>query len=322
MAGSGPRGVPLSAPAARVSLRDSGEARTRARRGGPRRRLPLLYLVQHVALARPQRGASAETMTTPLRRARSPAGRLRGVGLDVGRRREGGRAGRGPAQATPPGGAQAQRAHRRQGASTWRRERRRRGFATTVAAAVAAQLPQRRPARAAAPGLFAAARVSPPGPGRAHRYRRGGGSRAGSVARRQRSAAPPAPGSFPGPPPRPGPAPVDAGAPRRRPGGGGRGGCCGPGGGSCPLPGRGQIVSEKPGPGPGLEPPPTALVAVGGGGGPGAVVLPAGMINPSVPIRNIRMKFAVLIGLIQVGEVSNRDIVETVLNLLGGHLML
>uniref|UniRef100_A0A8C5NRK1 Neurobeachin n=1 Tax=Junco hyemalis TaxID=40217 RepID=A0A8C5NRK1_JUNHY len=47
------------------------------------------------------------------------------------------------------------------------------------------------------------------------------------------------------------------------------------------------------------------------GGGPG-------MINPSVPIRNIRMKFAVLIGLIQVGEVSNRDIVETVLNLLVG----
>ncbi|XP_029418116.1 neurobeachin isoform X2 [Nannospalax galili] len=54
------------------------------------------------------------------------------------------------------------------------------------------------------------------------------------------------------------------------------------------------------------------------GSGPGSVVLPAGMINPSVPIRNIRMKFAVLIGLIQVGEVSNRDIVETVLNLLVG----
>lgn len=52
--------------------------------------------------------------------------------------------------------------------------------------------------------------------------------------------------------------------------------------------------------------------------GAGSVVLPAGMINPSVPIRNIRMKFAVLIGLIQVGEVSNRDIVETVLNLVSG----
>ncbi|KAG5269332.1 hypothetical protein AALO_G00200830 [Alosa alosa] len=49
--------------------------------------------------------------------------------------------------------------------------------------------------------------------------------------------------------------------------------------------------------------------------GSGSMVLPAGMINPSVPIRNIKMKFAVLIGLIQVGEVSNRDIVETVLNL-------
>uniref|UniRef100_A0A3B5RFA3 Neurobeachin n=1 Tax=Xiphophorus maculatus TaxID=8083 RepID=A0A3B5RFA3_XIPMA len=48
------------------------------------------------------------------------------------------------------------------------------------------------------------------------------------------------------------------------------------------------------------------------------LVLPAGMINPAVPIRNIKMKFAVLIGLIQVGEVSNRDIVETVLNLLVG----
>uniref|UniRef100_A0A8C4MS25 Neurobeachin n=1 Tax=Equus asinus asinus TaxID=83772 RepID=A0A8C4MS25_EQUAS len=58
--------------------------------------------------------------------------------------------------------------------------------------------------------------------------------------------------------------------------------------------------------------------AAGGASGSGSVVLPAGMINPSVPIRNIRMKFAVLIGLIQVGEVSNRDIVETVLNLLVG----
>ncbi|XP_035857073.1 neurobeachin isoform X1 [Sander lucioperca] len=52
--------------------------------------------------------------------------------------------------------------------------------------------------------------------------------------------------------------------------------------------------------------------------GSGSVVLPAGIINPSVPIRNIKMKFAVVIGLIQVGEVNNRDIVETVLNLLVG----
>ncbi|KAG7478605.1 hypothetical protein JOB18_003564 [Solea senegalensis] len=53
---------------------------------------------------------------------------------------------------------------------------------------------------------------------------------------------------------------------------------------------------------------------------PGAapLLLPPGIINPSLPIRNIRMKFAVLAGLIQVGEVNNRDIVETVLNLLVG----
>ncbi|NWQ87195.1 NBEA protein, partial [Burhinus bistriatus] len=94
---------------------------------------------------------------------------------------------------------------------------------------------------------------------------------------------------------------------------------------------------EKPVSGP--DPQPAGLISVGAGGGggggggsgssvavmgelrasgSGSVVLPAGMINPSVPIRNIRMKFAVLIGLIQVGEVSNRDIVETVLNLLVG----
>ncbi|XP_068936074.1 neurobeachin isoform X3 [Petaurus breviceps papuanus] len=100
------------------------------------------------------------------------------------------------------------------------------------------------------------------------------------------------------------------------------------------------MASEKPGPGPGPgpEPQPAGLIAVGAGGGScggsgggvgglgelrgasgsGSMVLPAGMINPSVPIRNIRMKFAVLIGLIQVGEVTNRDIVETVLNLLVG----
>ncbi|XP_048804317.1 neurobeachin isoform X9 [Lagopus muta] len=93
------------------------------------------------------------------------------------------------------------------------------------------------------------------------------------------------------------------------------------------------MASEKSAAGP--EPQPAGLISVGAGGGggggggvvamgeprasgAGSVVLPAGMINPSVPIRNIRMKFAVLIGLIQVGEVSNRDIVETVLNLLVG----
>ncbi|XP_076003760.1 lipopolysaccharide-responsive and beige-like anchor protein isoform X3 [Genypterus blacodes] len=41
-------------------------------------------------------------------------------------------------------------------------------------------------------------------------------------------------------------------------------------------------------------------------------------LNPGVPIRGIRMKFAVLGGLLEVGEVSNRDIVETVFNLLVG----
>lgn len=128
---------------------------------------------------------------------------------------------------------------------------------------------------------------------------------------------------------------VDAGAARRRPGGGGRGGDNGTGGGgAAALRGSsaaGRMASDKPGPG--LEAQPAALLAVGAGGGGGGggamgeprgaagsgsgpVVLPAGMINPSVPIRNIRMKFAVLIGLIQVGEVSNRDIVETVLNLV------
>ncbi|KAM4603341.1 lipopolysaccharide-responsive and beige-like anchor protein [Polymixia lowei] len=44
----------------------------------------------------------------------------------------------------------------------------------------------------------------------------------------------------------------------------------------------------------------------------------AAALNPGVPIRGIRMKFAVLTGLVEVGEVSNRDIVETVFNLLVG----
>uniref|UniRef100_A0A3Q3MW59 Neurobeachin n=1 Tax=Labrus bergylta TaxID=56723 RepID=A0A3Q3MW59_9LABR len=48
-------------------------------------------------------------------------------------------------------------------------------------------------------------------------------------------------------------------------------------------------------------------------GRPGAMAL-----NPGVPIKGIRMKFAVLAGLVEVGEVSNRDIVETVFNLLVG----
>ncbi|NXN99610.1 LRBA protein, partial [Rhinopomastus cyanomelas] len=43
-------------------------------------------------------------------------------------------------------------------------------------------------------------------------------------------------------------------------------------------------------------------------------------LNPGVPIRGIKMKFAVLSGLVEVGQVSNKDIVDTVFNLLvGGH---
>uniref|UniRef100_A0A8C7DZ62 LPS responsive beige-like anchor protein n=1 Tax=Naja naja TaxID=35670 RepID=A0A8C7DZ62_NAJNA len=64
----------------------------------------------------------------------------------------------------------------------------------------------------------------------------------------------------------------------------------------------------------------------GGGGGGGTGQGKDGSsaekqsLNPGIPIRGIRMKFAVLTGLVEVGEVSNRDIVETVFNLLvGGH---
>uniref|UniRef100_A0A8C3IVL3 LPS responsive beige-like anchor protein n=1 Tax=Chrysemys picta bellii TaxID=8478 RepID=A0A8C3IVL3_CHRPI len=62
----------------------------------------------------------------------------------------------------------------------------------------------------------------------------------------------------------------------------------------------------------------------GGGGGKGGSAAEVGStlqpLNPGIPIRGIRMKFAVLTGLVEVGEVSNRDIVETVFNLLvGGH---
>lgn len=58
------------------------------------------------------------------------------------------------------------------------------------------------------------------------------------------------------------------------------------------------------------------------GGGGGAEETPAEgaalSLKPGLPIRGIRMKFAVLTGLVEVGEVSNRDIVETVFNLLVG----
>lgn len=81
------------------------------------------------------------------------------------------------------------------------------------------------------------------------------------------------------------------------------------------MPGSVSISDRQPHPG--LGHPATAGAAeTATMSGAGSVMLPAGIINPSLPIRNIKMKFAVLIGLIQVGEVSNRDIVETVLNLV------
>lgn len=85
------------------------------------------------------------------------------------------------------------------------------------------------------------------------------------------------------------------------------------------MPGSMSLSDRQPPPGHGQH---TAAVSAVSGETmmmSGSVVLPAGIINPSVPIRNIKMKFAVLIGLIQVGEVSNRDIVETVLNLVSKH---
>uniref|UniRef100_A0A9J8CJ05 Neurobeachin n=1 Tax=Cyprinus carpio carpio TaxID=630221 RepID=A0A9J8CJ05_CYPCA len=44
----------------------------------------------------------------------------------------------------------------------------------------------------------------------------------------------------------------------------------------------------------------------------------AGDSAGGIPVRGIRMKFAVLAGLLEAGEVSNRDIVETIFNLLVG----
>ncbi|XP_045151741.1 lipopolysaccharide-responsive and beige-like anchor protein [Echinops telfairi] len=65
------------------------------------------------------------------------------------------------------------------------------------------------------------------------------------------------------------------------------------------------------------SPPPTGDDG-GGGGGKGEETPREGgalPLQPGIPIRGIRMKFAVLTGLVEVGEVSNRDIVETVFNL-------
>lgn len=87
------------------------------------------------------------------------------------------------------------------------------------------------------------------------------------------------------------------------------------------MPGTLSLSDRQPPPGPGHH---AAAAAAGKTmmmSGSGSVVLPAGMINPAVPIRDIKMKFAVLVGLIQAGSVSNRDIVETVLNLVSAHFL-
>lgn len=77
------------------------------------------------------------------------------------------------------------------------------------------------------------------------------------------------------------------------------------------MPGSLSLSDRHP-PGPGHQAAAKTMMMSGSG----SAVLPAGMINPAVPIRNIKTKFAVLTGLIQAGSVINRDIVETVLNLV------
>lgn len=66
------------------------------------------------------------------------------------------------------------------------------------------------------------------------------------------------------------------------------------------------------------SPPPTGDDGGGGGRGEGTSAGEEGALSlaPGLPIRGIRMKFAVLTGLVEVGEVSNRDLVETVFNLV------
>ncbi|XP_062964914.1 lipopolysaccharide-responsive and beige-like anchor protein isoform X5 [Cynocephalus volans] len=66
------------------------------------------------------------------------------------------------------------------------------------------------------------------------------------------------------------------------------------------------------------SPPPTGDDGGGGGKEETPTEGSALSLKPGLPIRSIRMKFAVLTGLVEVGEVSNRDIVETVFNLLVG----
>ncbi|CAL8363375.1 unnamed protein product [Merluccius merluccius] len=82
------------------------------------------------------------------------------------------------------------------------------------------------------------------------------------------------------------------------------------------MPGSVSLSARRTAPGPGEEQgrtpvdPPVGL-PVGLPVGP-PVGLPVG---PSVPVRNIQMKFSVLSGLMEVGQVSDLDVVETVLNL-------
>uniref|UniRef100_A0A8D1E4J3 Lipopolysaccharide-responsive and beige-like anchor protein n=1 Tax=Sus scrofa TaxID=9823 RepID=A0A8D1E4J3_PIG len=66
------------------------------------------------------------------------------------------------------------------------------------------------------------------------------------------------------------------------------------------------------------SPPPTGDDEGGGGKEETPAEGGALSLKPGLPIRGIRMKFAVLTGLVEVGEVSNRDIVETIFNLLVG----
>lgn len=68
------------------------------------------------------------------------------------------------------------------------------------------------------------------------------------------------------------------------------------------------------------SPPPTGDDGGGGGKEETAAEESALSLKPGLPIRGIRMKFAVLTGLVEVGEVSNRDIVETVFNLVSTYL--
>lgn len=64
---------------------------------------------------------------------------------------------------------------------------------------------------------------------------------------------------------------------------------------------------------PPTPPPPPAMETAGEGKDERSG---AAALNPGIPIRGIKMKFAVLAGLVEVGEVSNRDIVETAFNLV------